>query len=126
MPNRNFMTDVSSQVKGRGVYLLRRLLAAALQADRHKHHQTSMQTPCNAMRAGDLGSGQGTYDRALIFLLFRLRRRTRFFLHLALILELSATSVSTVAGQAGNRHWEREGGGGGSGILRQAFAGARR
>lgn len=27
-----------------------------------------------------------TYDLALIFLLLRLRRRTRFFLHLALIL----------------------------------------
>jgi hypothetical protein len=34
-----------------------------------------------------------TYDLALIFLLLRLRRRTRFFLHLALILnELGARS----------------------------------
>ena len=32
-------------------------------------------------------NGDGTtYDLALIFLLLRLRRRTRFFLHLALIL----------------------------------------
>jgi hypothetical protein len=31
---------------------------------------------------------QSTYERALIFLLLRLRRRTRFFLHLALILNV--------------------------------------
>ena len=35
-------------------------------------------------RRGEVGSK--TYERALIFLLLRLRRRTRFFLHLALIL----------------------------------------
>jgi hypothetical protein len=36
----------------------------------------------------DTGSGDvvRTYERALVFLLLRLRRRTRFFLHLALIL----------------------------------------
>lgn len=33
----------------------------------------------------DSGKKNGTYERALIFLLLRLRRRTRFFLHLALI-----------------------------------------
>lgn len=30
-----------------------------------------------------------TYDLALVFLLLRLRRRTRFFLHLALIFNFS-------------------------------------
>lgn len=34
----------------------------------------------------DVGRNGATYDLALIFLLLRLRRRTRFFLHLALIL----------------------------------------
>ena len=35
-----------------------------------------------------------TYERALVFLLLRLRRRTRFFLHLALILSASYCEVS--------------------------------
>jgi hypothetical protein len=34
----------------------------------------------------DFNRSDATYDLALIFLLLRLRRRTRFFLHLALIL----------------------------------------
>lgn len=34
-------------------------------------------------------SNRMTYDLALIFLLLRFRRRTRFFLHLALILNVS-------------------------------------
>lgn len=35
---------------------------------------------------GEVAKLGATYERALIFLLLRLRRRTRFFLHLALIL----------------------------------------
>lgn len=62
--NRNIMIDVSSQAEVRGAYLLQKLLA---------------------MRQLDT-QAQRTYDRARIFLLLRLRRRTRFFLHLALIL----------------------------------------
>lgn len=34
------------------------------------------------------------YERALVFLLLRLRRRTRFFLHLALILSANYSNVS--------------------------------
>jgi len=37
-------------------------------------------------RGSQLCNRGGTYERALTFLLLRLRRRTRFFLHLALIL----------------------------------------
>lgn len=36
--------------------------------------------------SNDISRSGATYDLALIFLLLRLRRRTRFFLHLALIL----------------------------------------
>ena len=39
---------------------------------------------------GQIGMcGKKTYDLALIFLLLRLRRRVRFFFHLALILNLA-------------------------------------
>ena len=36
-------------------------------------------------------TGEKTYLLALVFLLFRLSRRTRFFLHLALIFGFSGT-----------------------------------
>jgi hypothetical protein len=39
-------------------------------------------------RPGQSSNGGETYDLALIFLLLRLRRRTRFFLHFALILTI--------------------------------------
>ena len=38
-----------------------------------------------------------TYERALVFLLLRLRRRTRFFLHLALILSAGCDMRSAAA-----------------------------
>ena len=41
--------------------------------------------------AGDSAEDRITYERALVFLLLRLRRLTRFFLHLALILSASWT-----------------------------------
>jgi hypothetical protein len=40
---------------------------------------------------------EGTYERALVFLLLRLRRRTRFFLHLALILSADCGVRSAAA-----------------------------
>lgn len=54
-------------MKALGVYLLQAMLATAARN-----------------RLGN-SQAEATYDRALIFLLLRLRRRTRFFLHLALI-----------------------------------------
>lgn len=60
-----YVKDASSQVEERVVYLLNSQLALTIPPEK---------------------SYQVTYERALIFLLLRLRRRTRFFLHLALIL----------------------------------------
>lgn len=42
-----------------------------------------------------------THDLALVFLLLRLRRRTLFFLHLALILSATASDVSNETASAG-------------------------
>lgn len=53
---------------------------------------------------GDIAKLMCTYERALIFLLLRLRRRTRFFLHLALILnEFAAGRLARVSWR-GRRH----------------------
>jgi hypothetical protein len=45
------------------------------------------------------GKVGGAYDLALVFLLLRLRRRTRFFLHLALILSASGLRGMRSAGE---------------------------
>lgn len=67
-----YVKDVSSQVEERVVYLLVPRLVLAIPAEKSRL--------------------ENTYERALIFLLLRLRRRTRFFLHLALILNDASKS----------------------------------